>query len=112
MQAALIEVPKTREQWDAWSWHHRSSHIAIRQAILARGGPNLPEYIMWPIEFNQFSYFLQANSQSHTDMLSVLHIQSEDLLDVNMQDDNQKSAWIYLHALDHRNVEIALGITS
>jgi len=110
MLAVLLEIPRTREQWDRFSWHHRSSHTAIRQAIRSQKGVHLPEYILEPIDFNRFVDFLQANSQTHIDMLSVLGIQGEDLQDVDVRNENQLVAWSWLHYLDHYNAEKALGI--
>ncbi len=112
MLPVLTEIPRNIDDWNRWSFHHRSSHTAIRQAILQQGGPNLPEYQLYPIDFGHFTDFLQNNAQSHIDMLAVLGIPGEDLQDVDIRQENQLVAWIFLHAQDHRNAEMTLRIGS
>jgi hypothetical protein len=106
----LQEIPRTREAWDRFSWHHRSSHVAIRQAIQARGGPNLPDYQLDPINFDRFTDFLQSNSQTHIDMNGALGLQSVDLQDVDIRQENQLVSWTNLHYLEHYAAEMALKI--
>jgi hypothetical protein len=108
--AVLLEIPRTIDQWNRFAWHHRSSHDAIRLAILQRKGINLPQYQLDPIDPGHFGDFLQSNSQSHIDMLGVLGIQGEDLQDVDVRQENQLVAWTALHYLEHYNAERALGI--
>jgi hypothetical protein len=110
MIAVLLESPRTPEQWLRWSYHHRDSHTRIRQAIQKQKNVNLVEYQLDPIFDQDLQGFLQRNSQSHGDMLSILGIQSEDLLDVDFKDERQAQAWIQLHYYDHFNAETALGI--
>lgn len=110
MLVALIEIPRTREQWDRFSWHHRSSHQAIRQAILAKGGPNLPDYVLDPINPNRFVDFLQSNAQTHIEMNGALGVQGVDLQDLDPRDENKLIAWINLHYLEHQTAETKLGI--
>jgi hypothetical protein len=112
MLAALLNTPRTQDDWDRWSWHHLSSHTAIRQAIVAQKKIRLAEYILYPVNFGRLPDFLQANSQSHIDMLGVLGIQSEDLQDVDIRDQRQLQAWSWIHYLDHYNAENALNISS
>lgn len=110
MLAVLLEIPRDANAWNRFSWHHRSSHTAIRQAILAKGGPNLPEYQLDPINPSAFKDFLQANQQSHIDMLGSLGIQSSDIQDVDITKENELISWTFLHYQDHYSAEKALGL--
>ena len=58
----------------------------------------------------RFTDFLEANSQSHIEMNSVLGVQGVDLQDVDPRNENQLIAWINLHFLEHQTAEIKLGI--
>lgn len=110
MLALLLESPRTPEEWIRWSFHHRQSHAAIRDAIQKQKGISLIDYQLDPITQEDLQNWLQRNSQSHGDMLGALGIQSEDLLDVDFKDPEQARAWIYLHYFDHYSAEHALGI--
>lgn len=111
MLVELITIPRSAEEWERWSWAHRSSHTAIRQKIAANGGPNLTEYAaLYPISHDRFGDFLTANSQTHIEMDAVIGAQNVDLQDVDPKDENQLIAWIQLHYLEHQTAELALGI--
>ena len=110
--ASLLNVPRDQSAWDHFSWDHQNSHRLIREAIFAQKGVSLPEYVIYPINFDRFTDFLQANAQEHIDMLSTLGIQGEDLQDVDIRDERQLVAWSNLHYLDHYNAENALKIGS
>jgi hypothetical protein len=105
----LVEIPHDQASWDRWSWHHRQSHDAIIAKLQTMGRP-LANYIVEPINWNATELFLQNNSQLHLDMTAALGLQSVDLEDVDLRNQNQLQAWIWLHFQDHRNVEAALGL--
>jgi hypothetical protein len=108
----LLEVPKTPEDWLRWGWHHRTSHQAIRQAIAAKGGPRLTEYVLDPIDVRDFAGFLQRNAQSHIDESGFLRTTLFDLLDVNYTDENSLRGFVYLHWQIHTAEEQAAGVQS
>lgn len=110
MLASLQNVPKSSTDWSIWSFHHRLSHQAIRQAIMAQKGVNLSEYLLDPIDFTDIGGFLQRNQQSHVEMDGALGFQSEDLQTVDLKDEEQKIAWIDSHWQEHSTAEQALGI--
>lgn len=110
MIEVLAEIPRTKEQWDRWSYANRLEHQSILAAIQAKGGGNLPYYIIEPINFQQFDIFLQNHQQLHLDMTAAVGVQSVDLQDVDLKNESQMVSWIWLHQLDHRNVSEALGI--
>lgn len=58
---------------------------------------NLVEYQIYPINFNHFQDFLEANSQSHDDFNSVLGLQSSDIEELDPKDQNKLQEWIYLN---------------
>ena len=110
MLAALLNVPKTEEQWQQFSYDHRNSHDKIRAAILKKYGVNLTDYLVDPINPDNIKQFLQNNAALHTDMNSILQSQSVDLLDVKLDDPQQLDSWINLNYQEHQNAEQLLGI--
>lgn len=111
MQAVLANVPRSETDWKWWAWHHRESHAAIRQAIAAKYGVRLQDYQIEPIPADG-EYFLEANNHMHSDFNSVLGLQSQDLQSVDLNDESALRAWIWDHFREHRDAEIALGISS
>lgn len=110
MLAALLNVPKTDEQWRQFSYDHRNSHDKIRAAILKKYGVNLTDYQIEPINSDSLQQFLQNNAALHTDMNGVLRSQSSDLLDVDFSKPEQLESWINLNYQEHQNAEQLLGI--
>lgn len=110
MLAALENIPHTPQDWLFFAWNHRDSHDRIRAAIRQQKQINLTDYQVEPISPSDFNQFLQNNQQLHADMNGVLKLQSADLQDVNLKDDNQLVSWIRLHWLEHSSAEQALGI--
>ncbi len=107
---AAPEQAKTEEQWSIWSFHHRLSHAAIRQAIQAQRGLILPDYQLDPVSANDLVGWLQRNAQTHSEMNSAVGTQSQDLLDVDFKQESQFQAWIFSHYQEHYDAENALRI--
>jgi ABC-type nitrate/sulfonate/bicarbonate transport system substrate-binding protein len=110
MLAALMNVPKTEEQWRQFSYDHRNSHDKIRAAILKKYGVNLVDYQIEPINPDNIRQFLQDNASLHSAMNGVLQSQSSDLLDVDFTDPRQLDSWVNLNYQEHENAEQLLGI--
>ena len=110
MIEALLNVPKSADQWNLWSFANRDHHDLIRQAIVAKKGPSLVDWQLDPIYGVDLRNWLQRHQQSHLDFDGVLSLQSNNLLDVNLQDNSQLVAWIYLHQQEHFDAAQALGI--
>jgi len=108
----LLNVPRTKEQWDAWSFAHRDHHHLIRQAIYLRtnGVDNLFEYQLDPIPTEEVTEWLSRNQQSHDDFNKVLGLEGQDLEGVDFKDFSQLSSWILSHWQEHQNAAVALGI--
>ncbi len=110
MIAELLVVPQSEDEWERWSWHHRSDHQEIIAAIRQQKKLMLTEYQVEPIAWNQFEYWLEANEQMHYDMNLALQLQSSDLGDLNPRDQGVLANWIYFHWLEHNTARQALGI--
>ena len=112
MLCQLLNIPSTDDEWSIWSYHHRLSHQAIRQAAQSQKNVTLIDYSIDPVNRAFITDWLDRNQQLHVDMDGLVGAQSVDLQDVDLQDRNQLVAWIRLHFLDHQTVETQLGIAS
>ena len=110
MLSALLNVPSTEVAWLHFAWDHRDSHDRIREAILAKYKVRLSSYQVEPINPDSISTFLTNNAQMHTDMNTLLRLQSSDMEDVDLKDKKQLEAWVLLHYQEHQAAELALGL--
>jgi hypothetical protein len=106
----LYNIPKTQNDWNIWSLNHAASHKKILQAIKIQKTLPLSQYSLDPIPFNAFDIFLNNNQQAHNDMLRALGISGADLQQVDVNNENQLRAWVYLHAKEHAEAEMALKV--
>lgn len=112
MQSILWNVPKTKEEWDSFSFSHAQSHLLILQTINARSTDNLSEYDLDPINFGDFQNWLERNTQAHNDMNGALGLQGVDLETLDPKDEKQLQSWIYNHVREHISAEEALKVGS
>ena len=112
MLSGLLNIPHTNDQWSWFSWNHRLSHDRIRQGIKDKLGLNLTDFIVDPMDPHAMDQFLQNNSQLHTDMNAALGLPGINLQDIDLSKDNQKSAWIQYHFLEHYYAEAKLQVGS
>ena len=110
MLPLLFNSPSSERDWSIWSLSHQASHRKIAQAIQGQKGVALQEYALDPIYLGDFEDFLDRNQQAHNDMLGALGISGSDLQKVDIKNANQRRAWIYLHAREHKSAETALGV--
>ena len=71
---------------------------------------SLPIYQLDPINFVDPMEFVKRHAQTHTDMNGALGLQSIDLSEVDINDENKLQAWIYSNYQEHNNVHEKLGI--
>ena len=110
MLPALMNFPKTPQEWLRFAFDHRDSHDRIRAAVKAKYGLDLTDYQVEPIAPDSMDRFLENNSSLHGDMNGILKLQSADLEDVDIKDEKQAQSWILLHYQEHLAAEQVLGI--
>jgi hypothetical protein len=108
----LLEPPRTAEDWQRWGWHHRISHQAIRSGVLTKTGKHLTDYILEPINLGDLATFFQRNGQSHIDEAGVLGTTLFDLQEVDVRNEANFRAFVYLHWQAHTAEEQAAGVHS
>ena len=92
----LLNVPRDQNGWENYSFANREQLNAIRQAIFTQKNINLTEYQLYPINFNDFTSWLENVQHAHDDFNSVLGLQSSDIESVDPKNPQQLEAWIYL----------------
>lgn len=108
--ATLLEVPKTKEAWDRFSWNNKTACDRIRQAIQQQLSIPLTEYILDPIDLEKPEFFLENNAQAHIDFNNALGLQGADLEEVDLKDERQLTAWVFLNWKELNDASIELGV--
>lgn len=111
--SSLLDIPRTPQDWNKWTFNHAQEHINILEAIQAQKGVSLVQYQLDPVNFvneTAFQDFLERHQQTHIDMDGVVGLQSTDLLDTDLKDPKKLEAWIYSNWLEHNAINQALGI--
>ena len=112
MLQGLLNIPTSKQQWDKWSFSHRTHHDQINRAIFLEtgGATNLFQYQLDPIPLDKPDDWLARNQQAHNDMNQVLSLQGVDLSSVDFKDRKALEAWIYKHWEEHQAASTTLGI--
>jgi hypothetical protein len=113
MQSVLMEIPLTPQQWAIWAFHHALSHKAIIDGVFARDQIHLQEYLLDPIPdvaSFEIKAWLENHQQAHSAFNAVLGTAVLDLSTVDLTDESQRRAWIFLNWQSHVAADSTLGI--
>ncbi len=110
MLAALLNVPETDSDWERWSYNNYDANNQIRQAIVAQKKIILPEYQLQPIDWDNISFWLEANQQAHISFTNALGQASNDLASVDFDKPDEVRSWIWLNYMEISDACKTLGI--
>lgn len=108
--ASLYNSPSAPLDRVVWSFANSDHHLQIINAILIQKNTELARYLIDPIPNADLPGWLRTHQTMHNDMNSVLAIQGNDLSDVDFNNPDQLSAWLFLHASEHRQAADILEI--
>lgn len=108
--ADIYNVPETPEARSEWAFSHMAHHRDCIRRVAEGGGPNLQEYPLDPIDFNDPGIFIYNHQQMHNDLNTVLGVFGNDLTDVDFSKAPELSAWIQLNASEHYQYNSKLGV--
>ena len=98
MLANLLNTPRSEVDWSIWSFANQAAVIEIQRAIVGKGGQQLPQYQLDPIStVDDRLQFLEWNAQTHIDFNGVLGLSGVDLQSVDLDQENQRQAWVFLN---------------
>lgn len=95
---------------ETWALNHAADHQEIQQAIQAAGGPNLPIWELYPVNFRDWKAFALRHQSAHNEMNGTLGLDGTDLMDVDFNDPKQAQEWHWQHSKEHFDARAQLGI--
>lgn len=87
-------------------------HTLIIDTILTKFNIFLPSYVIDPFTAGDPAGWLSKHQQMHDDFNSIVGFPGNDLQTVDLENDEQRLSWSWLHMQEHLNAVIQLGILS
>lgn len=110
MLANLLPVPTDDNSWSSFSFNLRDEIDKINAAILAQNNVSLNSYQIDPIPWDNLYTWLVGVSQAMSQITSVLGLQAQDVLAVDLRDIRQRAAWVNIVYSELYDAEATLGI--
>ena len=106
----LAYPPPTPHGQEEWLFANYQSHQSIIYGVNQLKKVILPLYQIYPVSPHDLTVWLDQHAQQHSDMNQILGLPSNDLTDVDLTDDNQRTAFYFLHLQEHRDALSVLGM--
>jgi len=108
--ASLFNIPGTPEEANSWAFAHASHHRDIIKAIFEQYRTSLPEYVLEPLPLRDMSTWVYQHQQMHNDMNQITGISGYNLSNVDWQNIESRSGWIFSNAAEHTRIAGVLRI--
>lgn len=106
----LLNIPKSQEDWQWWSFNHAQDHIEIIQALKSKKNLSLTQYQLDPINFQDMSGWSFRHLQTHIDMDAALSLQSSDIGELDFENPQKIEEFILANWQEHASARDALKI--
>lgn len=108
----LYNVPKQPSEWFGWTFANMDSHRLIVLGLQAKlPGQRFDLFTLDPLPETDIPNWLQRHQAMHNQMDAVLGIGGNDFTGLNFQDTQQLEYLFQLHANEHIQAHVKLGIT-
>jgi hypothetical protein len=107
--AGLFNVPETQADWSTWTFIHSAHHRDIAAAIFQQLSLTVPDAILDPVDISDEGW-LERHQAIHFAMDVILGIASYNLDEVDLTNKDEREAWVFLNAVEHRQAAGILGI--
>lgn len=108
----IFNLPGDDAQLAMWSRMHMMWHRSCNVEIERQFNIILAEYILDPISSDAIDQFLSDHQIMHNDLDAILGIASQNLQEVDWEDENQRIGWFQAHAQLTRQESDKLGISA
>ena len=96
--------------WTRWAFAHAANHRDIIRIIARDQSIRLDEYILDPIDFNNFSTWLTGHQLMHNEMNDALSVESTALQQLDLRDPEDVGNWLLRHVNEHIRAGEILGL--
>lgn len=106
--AHILYPAPTPEGMEEWWLNNYAHHRAINAAANSRGA-RIGEYAIYPVKQENIGDFLQQHQRWHADMCASLDLTGTDLSSVDLTNERERDAWMFLHYQEHLAAATVLG---
>lgn len=108
--ASLFNVPESEPERATWGFAHAAHHRDINRLVWEIFAVTLPEFVLDPFDPANSETWAYQHQLMHTYQNAFLGIAGFNLTEVDWQDRNLLSGWIWLNAQEHYQAASILGI--
>lgn len=108
--AEIRGVPDSPEDIASWSFSHLAHHRDINRVILSTYQIRIDEYSLDPFDPDNMNQWLDLHQQMHNEQNKALGIAGYNLSEVNWEDEQQRSQWIWANSDEHFRASKILGV--
>lgn len=95
LAAPLLNVPITDRDFDRWSFDLQQNLMDVTRAILTQRNVSIPLPQLYPAPLFAIGEWLQRLSQTMIEISNALGTQTQDIENVNLEDERERQAWTY-----------------
>jgi hypothetical protein len=108
--ADIFNLPGNDDQLAFWSRMHMVWHRSAIVEIQRQHAIILAEFLLDPISVDEIDVFLANHQTMHNDLDAILQVPSQDLTNVDWEDETQRIGWFQAHAQQTQQESNKLGI--
>ncbi len=106
----VFNVPNSQEDWNQFSFSLQGVLRDVSRRILELNGPIVAEFPLDPISTSEPGVQLEGIQSMMDQINSTLNLQGFNYIDVDLSDEGQKTAWVWLLANNVREAAAAVGV--
>lgn len=107
---ALYALPRTADDWRAWSFNHAANHYDWIQSAQTQKNQQLAQYKLDPLDPANLGLWLYYHQAMHNQVNALLGTSGFDLLELQWDDPDQLQEWLQLNGDEHQRISAALGV--
>lgn len=108
--ADISNIPDSYEELQHWSFSHAGHHRDVQRVILERFQIALPEFALDPFNPANMGVWGAQHQIMHSNNNQILGVSGNDLIDVDWTKADERAAWIFLDANEHKQWSDILGV--
>lgn len=106
----IFSVPRNDEDLASWAFSHMAHHRDINRVVQEQFATRIDEFALDPFDPENMDGWLALHQQMHNQQNAAMGISGYNLSEVDWQDENSRSEWIWQNADEHFRANQILGI--
>lgn len=104
----LFAIAPSQGGFEEWAFAHQQHHLAIIEAAKNKG-VTLTFYPIYPLSKANIETFLQQHQSMHDEFNAALHLNGNNLSNVDFSNERQVAGFVFLNAKEHLDAAAVVG---